>query len=224
MFFFRLPCHLKKSLFSQFFPFSLARGPCQSSLSCIIPSWLRSPAHDYRVARWFVFKPKIPILGKFWRAQSKRCWYILLTFGIFYGHLGYFMTICYILCSIGTFFLVLVSCANKNLATVNDYRTFSSLWSRRGLRQDRGLFSTKSTVRWLRFKNVCFSLKFTTAMHYKSQATALQFIYVHTPNTWCPGRSKNPRSSVPDVETASPLQGVYKCTHTHMYVFVILLI
>jgi hypothetical protein len=35
-----------------------------------------------------------------------------------YGHLGYFMTIWYILCSFGTFFQVLVSWTNKNLATL----------------------------------------------------------------------------------------------------------
>jgi hypothetical protein len=28
----------------------------------------RAPAQKFRVARWFVFKPKIPNLGKFWRA------------------------------------------------------------------------------------------------------------------------------------------------------------
>jgi hypothetical protein len=40
-----------------------------------------------RVARWFVFKPKIPKLGKFWRAFE---WYI--NVGI-YVHLEYFLTI-----------------------------------------------------------------------------------------------------------------------------------
>jgi hypothetical protein len=44
---------------------------------------------------------------------------------IFYGHLeyfthlGYFMTICCILCSFGTFLMILVSCTKKkNLATL----------------------------------------------------------------------------------------------------------
>jgi hypothetical protein len=36
-----------------------------------------------RVARWFVFKPKIPILGKFWRALDRE----MLIY--FYGHLEY---------------------------------------------------------------------------------------------------------------------------------------
>jgi hypothetical protein len=40
------------------------------------------------------------------------------SFGLFYGHLGYFMTIWYILCSFGAYFLVLVSCTKKNLATL----------------------------------------------------------------------------------------------------------
>jgi hypothetical protein len=47
-----------------------------------------------------------------------KCLYILWSFGIFYRHLGYFMTIWYILCSFGTFFPVLVSYIKKNLATL----------------------------------------------------------------------------------------------------------
>jgi hypothetical protein len=47
-----------------------------------------------------------------------KCWYISWTFGTFYGHLGYFMTIWYTVCSFGTFFPVLVSCTNENLATL----------------------------------------------------------------------------------------------------------
>jgi hypothetical protein len=37
-----------------------------------------------RVARWFVFTPKIPILGKFWRALD---WKMLIYY--VYGHLEY---------------------------------------------------------------------------------------------------------------------------------------
>jgi hypothetical protein len=66
---------------------------------------------EYRVARWFVFKPKNPNLGKFWRALD-------LKMFIYFNFMGYFMTIWYILCSLGTFFPVLVSCAKKNLATL----------------------------------------------------------------------------------------------------------
>jgi hypothetical protein len=35
-----------------------------------------------RVARWFIFRPKIPILGKFWRALE---WKMLIH--MFYAHL-----------------------------------------------------------------------------------------------------------------------------------------
>jgi hypothetical protein len=42
-------------------------------------------------------------------------WNILPTFGIFYDQLVHLMTV---LCSFGTFFPVLVSCAKKNLATL----------------------------------------------------------------------------------------------------------
>jgi hypothetical protein len=38
---------------------------------------------------------------------------LLWPFGIFYGHLGFFMTIWYILCTFGTFFLIFVSCTCK---------------------------------------------------------------------------------------------------------------
>jgi hypothetical protein len=48
-----------------------------------------------RVARWYVFKPKIPIWvniggpwnGKVWYTYSVDIWNILWTFGIFYGRL-----------------------------------------------------------------------------------------------------------------------------------------
>jgi hypothetical protein len=45
-------------------------------------------------------------LGKFWRALDWKMICISWSFGILYGHLGYFMTIWYI-------FPVLVSCPKK---------------------------------------------------------------------------------------------------------------
>jgi hypothetical protein len=58
-------------------------------------------------------------LGKFSRALDwKNGYTILCPFGIFCGHLRYFLTIWYILCSFGTFLSVLVSWTNKNLATL----------------------------------------------------------------------------------------------------------
>jgi hypothetical protein len=40
-----------------------------------------------RVARWFVFKPKIPTLVKFGGPWNGKCCYSLLPFGKIYGHL-----------------------------------------------------------------------------------------------------------------------------------------
>jgi hypothetical protein len=72
-----------------------------------------------RVARWHIFKPKIPI----WVFRYQRdlqwltliyfiaVWSILRPFGICCGHLVYSLVIWYT-------FPVLVYCTNKNLATV----------------------------------------------------------------------------------------------------------
>jgi hypothetical protein len=49
-----------------------------------------------RVARWFIFKPKILIWGNFGGYCNVRCWYIVCSFGQRPGHLVYFMTIRYI--------------------------------------------------------------------------------------------------------------------------------
>jgi hypothetical protein len=43
-----------------------------------------------KVARWFIFKPKIPFWVKFWGSCNGICWYILCSFNIFYCHLVYF--------------------------------------------------------------------------------------------------------------------------------------
>jgi hypothetical protein len=58
------------------------------------------------------FQTKNPHLGK------KFLGFRLENVDIFYGYLGYFVTIRYILRSSGTFFPVLVSCSQKNLATL----------------------------------------------------------------------------------------------------------
>jgi hypothetical protein len=44
-----------------------------------------------RVARWFIFKPKIPNWAHFGGLLTRKYLYILLPFGIFYEQLGYFM-------------------------------------------------------------------------------------------------------------------------------------
>jgi hypothetical protein len=43
-----------------------------------------------RVARWYIFKPKIPIWVNFGGPWNRKDLYILWPFGIYYGHLVYF--------------------------------------------------------------------------------------------------------------------------------------
>jgi hypothetical protein len=112
---------------------------CQTMHCCLIRTFTIFSICATRVVRWFIFKPKIPIWANFWGPWMGKCSYIVWPFGILYGHLRYFMTIWnifrtfgvfmtiwYILCSFGTFFPVLVSCTNKNLATLmrNIVQTF----------------------------------------------------------------------------------------------------
>jgi hypothetical protein len=56
-----------------------------------------------RVARWFIFKPKIPIWVNFGKKliYFMAIWNILLTFGIFYDHLVFFVFIWYIFSGLG---------------------------------------------------------------------------------------------------------------------------
>jgi hypothetical protein len=57
-----------------------------------------------RVARWYIFKPKIQIWVNFRGPMIGKCFYILWPFGIFYRHLEYFMTIWYTKYAFVTFF------------------------------------------------------------------------------------------------------------------------
>jgi hypothetical protein len=57
------------------------------------------------------FQTKNPNLGKFWSALDRKMLIYFRPSGIFYGHLGDFITIWYI-------FPGLVSCTKKNLATL----------------------------------------------------------------------------------------------------------
>jgi hypothetical protein len=73
--------------------------------------------HTTRVARWFVFKPKIPIWVNFGVYCNGKYWYI--------DHLVYFTAIGNMLWPFGIFFWsigifspVLVFCTKKNLATL----------------------------------------------------------------------------------------------------------
>jgi hypothetical protein len=40
-----------------------------------------------RVARWYIFKPKIKIWVIIGGSCNGRCWYIMWTFDLFYSHL-----------------------------------------------------------------------------------------------------------------------------------------
>jgi hypothetical protein len=53
-----------------------------------------------RVARWFIFKPKMPIWVNLVGSFKGRCWYILCPFGLSYGHLVF---LCPFLCILGSF-------------------------------------------------------------------------------------------------------------------------
>jgi hypothetical protein len=71
-----------------------------------------------RVARWFLFKPNIPILVQFWRTLE---WKKFLC--IYSGHLEYFTTIGYILLVFVNFVVIWYLyfsplCTKKNLATL----------------------------------------------------------------------------------------------------------
>jgi hypothetical protein len=84
---------------------------------------LKSVGVETRVARWHIFKQKIPILGKFWRIFLWKMlayfmavwsifvaiWSILLLLGLFYSYVH----IWYI-------FAILVCCTKKNLATLDE--------------------------------------------------------------------------------------------------------
>jgi hypothetical protein len=78
----------------------LAKAPPPENLSC-------GKSDESRVARWFSFKPKIPVFVYFGRAWAEK-------FGIFLGHLVffailvYFMAIWYFYGHVGVLFFILV--------------------------------------------------------------------------------------------------------------------
>jgi hypothetical protein len=72
---------------------------------------------EARVARWFVFEPKIPILVKFGGPWNRKCCYILRLFGLFYGIFVYLS--CGLVCgNLVYFFHFGMFGPRKNLATV----------------------------------------------------------------------------------------------------------
>jgi hypothetical protein len=57
-------------------------------------------------------------LGKFWRGLQWKMLVYFMDIWSIYGHLIYFIDICYILWSFGIFLLILVSCTKQNLANL----------------------------------------------------------------------------------------------------------
>jgi hypothetical protein len=88
------------------------------------------------VARWCISKPKIPISVHFRRSCNRR-WLLklvfLLPFCLLYGQMIYILwPIWYIKWSFGIYFLILVYCVKKNLATLVHGR-FSNHFLKRGI-------------------------------------------------------------------------------------------
>jgi hypothetical protein len=71
-----------------------------------------------RVARWFIFKPKIPIWVYFGGPWNGKCWYILWPFCIIYDHLVKYMAVWYSMWSFGILFPFWYVWTMKNLATL----------------------------------------------------------------------------------------------------------
>jgi hypothetical protein len=63
-------------------------------------------------------KPKIPFWEKFEGPWNRKYGYMLLPFGIFYGHLVYFIAFWYSLWPFGMFFAYWYDWTKKNLATL----------------------------------------------------------------------------------------------------------
>jgi hypothetical protein len=76
------------------------------------------PMHT-RVARWVVFKPKIPVWVNFGGSCNGKCWHILCSVEIIYGHLVYFYVhLIYVYCGRFVNFTHFAYCSEKNLATL----------------------------------------------------------------------------------------------------------
>jgi hypothetical protein len=74
--------------------------------SVCVCMFIRRPTLN-RDARWYIFKPKIQICVNFGSSCNGRCWYMLWPFGIFFGHLVYFLVIWFIFWSFGMYIFVI---------------------------------------------------------------------------------------------------------------------
>jgi hypothetical protein len=82
-----------------------------------------------RVARWHIFQTKIPVWVNFGGSCKGRCWYILWSFSLFYGHLLYFVAIWKILRSFAIYSPVFVYCTKKNMANMVSVKMLFSLFT-----------------------------------------------------------------------------------------------
>jgi hypothetical protein len=57
----------------------------------------------FRIARWHILKPEIPIWVNFGGSCNGKCWYITCPFSRFYGYLVYYVAVWYIIL-LGIFF------------------------------------------------------------------------------------------------------------------------
>jgi hypothetical protein len=111
-------------------------------------SWVQSTnkynAARTRVARWYNFKQKVPILVNFVGSCSKRCRYMLWPFGIFFSPFGKIYVIWYI-------FPVSVCCTEKNLATLARTDLLSAK-----IDDFLHFWSAKSVWKTNAFKHLCY--------------------------------------------------------------------
>jgi hypothetical protein len=96
---------------------------------------------EFKIARWQIFKPKIPNSVNFGGSCNERCWSILWTFGLFYSHMEYIIPFWFILWSFGIFSPVLVGCYKKNLATLVSIRQTETDFDRKRSRFDKANLS-----------------------------------------------------------------------------------
>jgi hypothetical protein len=128
----------------------------------------RTSRVQIRVARWYIFKPKIPIWIDFGGSCNGRCWYIL-------SPLVYFTAIWYILWSFGIFYwFIFPRCTKENLAT---------LILRARQRCRRSLVSATNYAYWriLHPQDIFFSLSLSLSpLSLSLSLYLLHTMYVHS--------------------------------------------
>jgi hypothetical protein len=93
----------RKKMAEKNFPLGATFHLSLKTLKVFPPHFFQSMVNQIRVARRFVFKPKIQIWVNFGSTCNGRFWYILWPFGTFSDHVVYFIALWYILWSFGIF-------------------------------------------------------------------------------------------------------------------------